>query len=264
MKETLTLAGKLLLITAIVAALLGAVNTVTAPMIEKNTEITFNENLKEILPEADKFDLDGTKLPETDGTATVSGVYCGMKEDGTVVGYVADALSPEGYGGDVAVMVGADVEGKITRVKVTEMSETPGLGAKCQSDWIDQYSGLVSGIVVSKNGSAGDNPNKIDAISGATITSNAVTSAVNASLDAIGVVINDNHPAEAVVEEGAELAADGEIAEEVTDEFVEEVPEEVPEEVSEEISEDEAVEEEVAEPAVEDTEADVDAEGGAE
>ena len=55
-------------------------------MIEKNTEITFNENLKEILPEADKFDLDGTKLPETDGTATVSGVYCGMKEDGTVVG----------------------------------------------------------------------------------------------------------------------------------------------------------------------------------
>ncbi len=202
MKETLTLTVKLLLITAVVAALLGAVNMVTAPIIEVNGEATFNANLKEVLPEAVNFDLDGTKLPDTESGVTVNGVYCGMLEDGTVVGYVADAVCSEGYGGDVSVMVGVDNEGRITKAKVTDMSETPGLGAKSQTDWIDQYSGLTQNIVVDKNGSAGDNPNKIDAISGATITSKAVTKAVNASLDAAIVVINDNSSA------GGLLAAD--------------------------------------------------------
>ena len=57
MKETATLTIKLLLITAIVAALLGGVNMVTSPIIAKNTEAAFNENMKELLPEADKFDM---------------------------------------------------------------------------------------------------------------------------------------------------------------------------------------------------------------
>ncbi len=213
MKEILTLTIKLLLITAIVAALLGGINMVTEPIIAENNEATFNANLKELLPDADKFELDGTKLPEPETGVTVNGIYCGMKDDGTVVGYVADAVCSEGYGGDVAVMTGVDTEGRITRTKVTEMEETPGLGAKCQTDWIDQYTGLTENIVVSKNGSAGDNPNKIDAISGATITSKAVTKAVNNSLTAAIVVINDNAPAaEAPADEAAIAEAPAEEA----------------------------------------------------
>ena len=190
MKETATLTIKLLLITAIVAALLGGVNMVTSPIIAKNTEAAFNENMKELLPEADKFEKDGTKLPEPESGVTVDGIYAGMLNDGTIVGYVASAVCGEGYGGDIVVMVGIDSECKVTKAKVTEMSETPGLGAKSQSDWIDQY----------KNGSAASAEYKVEAISGATITSKAVTKAVNASLDAARVVIDDNNipPAEEV------------------------------------------------------------------
>ena len=225
MKEILTLTIKLLLITAIVA-LLGGINMVTEPIIAENNEATFQANLKELLPGAENFELDGTKLPEPEAGVKVNGVYCGMAADGTPVGYVADAVCSEGYGGDVVVMTGVDTEGKITKVKVTEMEETPGLGAKCQTDWIDQYTGLTENIVVSKNGSAGNNPNKIDAISGATITSRAVTKAVNNSVSAAITVINDNSgaapeleaPAEGEAVEGEAPAdaeaADGEAAEE--------------------------------------------------
>ena len=112
MKETATLTIKLLLITAIVAALLGGVNMVTSPIIAKNTEAAFNENMKELLPEADKFEKDGTKLPEPESGVTVDGIYAGMLNDGTIVGYVASAVCGEGYGGDIVVMVGIDSECK--------------------------------------------------------------------------------------------------------------------------------------------------------
>ncbi|MCI5892176.1 MAG: RnfABCDGE type electron transport complex subunit G [Clostridiales bacterium] len=196
MKDTAILTVKLLLITAIVAALLGAVNMITKPIIAENAEKSTNETMKELLPDADKFDLDGTKIPDSkDPAVTVGKVYCGLKDDGTVVGYVASAVCSEGYGGDITVMVGVDPDCRITQAKVTEMDETPGLGAKSQSDWIDQYSGLGENIQVNKNGSAASAEYKIDAISGATITSKAVTKAVNAVLDAVRVVIDDNAPA---------------------------------------------------------------------
>ncbi len=192
MKEILTLTAKLLLITAVVAALLGGINMITEPIIAENNEAAFQANLKELLPGAEKFELDGTTLPDPESGVTVNGVYCGMSSDGSAMGYVAEAVCSEGYGGDVVVMTGVDSDGKITKVKVTEMGETPGLGAKCQTDWIDQYTGLSENIVVNKNGSAGGNTNKIDAISGATITSRAVTKAVNNSVADIMVVIADN------------------------------------------------------------------------
>lgn len=220
MKEILTLTIKLLLITAIVAALLGGINMVTEPIIAENNEATFQANLKELLPGAENFELDGTKLPEPEAGVKVNGVYCGMAADGTPVGYVTEAVCSEGYGGDVVVMTGVDAEGKITKVKVTEMEETPGLGAKCQTDWIDQYTGLTENIAVDKNGSAGNNPNKIEAISGATITSRAVTKAVNNSVSAAMTVIADNSGAAPELEaqtEGeaveGEAPADAEAAE---------------------------------------------------
>ena len=55
MKETLTLTGKLLLICAVIAALLAFVNSVTAPIIEKNNQISFEESMTEVLPGANGF-----------------------------------------------------------------------------------------------------------------------------------------------------------------------------------------------------------------
>lgn len=195
MRETIVLTVKLFVITAIVAVLLGAVNMVTEPIIAQNNEKTFQDNMKELLPAADRFDLDGTKLPpEKEEGVKVSDVYCGLEGD-NIVGYVTSVVCTEGYGGDIDVMVGVrDDNGaaKIAKVKVTAMSETPGLGAKSQSDWINQYDGLGAGIEVDKNGSAASAEYKVDAISGATITSKAVTKAVNAAIDAVQAVIDDN------------------------------------------------------------------------
>lgn len=216
MKEILTLMVKLLLITAIVAALLGGINMVTAPIIAENNAATFEANLKELLPDAETFEEVESIAIETQTGVTVNSFYEGSAADGPV-GYVIEAVCSEGYGGDVVVMTGVNLDGTVNKVKVTEMEETPGLGAKCQTEWIDQYIGLKGDIAVNKNGSAGSNTNKIDAISGATITSNAVTKAVNDSLAAANVVLDGVGAVEESIEEAVEEAVEEAIAEEAAE-----------------------------------------------
>ena len=104
-------------------------------------------------------------------------------KSGNQIGYVIDATSPNGYGGDVQIAIGITNEGEITAFKVITASETPGLGAKASDDeFASQFSGLkAEEINFSKTG-ANRNNNEIDAISGATITTTAVTEAVNESI----------------------------------------------------------------------------------
>ena len=76
-----------------------------------------------------------------------------------------------------------DNEGKIAGIQILQISDTAGLGMKAQTDsFKDQFKGLVSGIKVAKN-SADHDSNEILALTGATITSNAVTTAVNEALE---------------------------------------------------------------------------------
>ena len=78
----------------------------------------------------------------------------------------------KGFGGTVKVMIGIDADGKVTGVKVTEHSETPGLGSKAaDADYLKQYQGVTE----APESSIKDDKN-VDAITGATITSNAVYS----------------------------------------------------------------------------------------
>ncbi|MEE4265527.1 MAG: RnfABCDGE type electron transport complex subunit G [Desulfobacteraceae bacterium] len=89
---------------------------------------------------------------------------------------VAFETSGKGYGGDVGLMVGIDVkDNKLIGVGVTTHGETPGMGAKAKSDpsFVAQYKGLEleKPIAVTLDGGT------ISAISGATITSRAVSSA---------------------------------------------------------------------------------------
>ena len=77
-----------------------------------------------------------------------------------------------------------DKDGKVTGVNILSHSETAGLGANAvKESFRDQFVGLVKGITVSK-----DKPgeNSIDALTGATVTSRAVTKAVNAAIEAAG------------------------------------------------------------------------------
>ena len=101
--------------------------------------------------------------------------------NGETVGYNI-TVTPKGYGGLIEMVVGISDEGRLTDIKILSHTETPGLGAKAADP---AFSGqfhekIVEKIVVTTTPPAADN--EIQAISGATITSEAVASGVNAAL----------------------------------------------------------------------------------
>lgn len=168
--------GLILLVIGFVCTLLLSVcNYMTKDRIVKLSLEAEQAAMMSTLPEAEKF----AKLSDkTDGVVTA--VYEGKKEDKTVVGYCVK-VEPVGYGGAISMMVGIDTEGTVTGVDIVEMSETPGLGAKASNeDFTNQYMGKNGEIKVIKSGAAKEN--EISAISGATVTSKAVTQGVNAAI----------------------------------------------------------------------------------
>ena len=96
-------------------------------------------------------------------------------------GYVITTTDKEGYGGDIQITVGITADGTVNGVSILTINETAGLGMRAKEPaFYEQYQGKqTERFVVSKDGGAGE---PIDALSGATITSRAVTGAVNAAL----------------------------------------------------------------------------------
>lgn len=179
MKEISVLTVKLLLICAIVSALLAGVNSITKPIIAENEQKNFEIAMQEVLPDASGFE----EVNLGDYTPSETGVTLDSLYRADNGGYVVSTVCSEGYGGDVSVMVGITKDLTVNQVKIMSMSETPGLGAKAsEPEFIGQYDGLAAGITVVKNTAPADN--QIEAISGATITSKAVTKAVNTALEA--------------------------------------------------------------------------------
>lgn len=176
MKDILKLGVTLFAICAVAALVLGVTNNITAPVIEERNIQASNEARKIVLPEADEFkELDGMN------SDIVLEVYEGIK-DGQVIGYTIKTSS-KGYGGAIELMVGISKDSKITGVEIGNHSETPGLGSKAtepmfKNQYVDKD---VSNSLLVVKGSA-NNDNEISAISGATITSNGVTSGVNAAM----------------------------------------------------------------------------------
>lgn len=174
------------LITFVCALLLGVVNQVTAPLIEQNDINTRNAAMEEIIPGAEFEDLGvvlsaedvaaaGVTLPAGRSAAAISGVYKATV-DGQDAGYCVQ-VNPKGFGGELTMIVGISNDGTVAGAKVTAHGETPGLGAKSQTDpeWIKQYQGQPADgqLQVTKDGGT------INAITGSTITSRAVTDGVN-------------------------------------------------------------------------------------
>lgn len=176
LKEYLVPTITLFVICLVATALLGLTNQVTAPIIEQLAIETEIKSRQVVFADAKSF---GEAEILEDGTSVVAA----LDESGNTIGHVV-VNSAKGYGGDISVMTGVDAEGKVTGVNILSHAETAGLGAKAaEQDFRDRFVGLVMGITVSKD-KAGDN--SIDAITGATITSRAVTEAVNAAIEAAG------------------------------------------------------------------------------
>lgn len=112
---------------------------------------------------------------------TVNDVLAVTNASGAVEGYVIAATSPSGYGGDIQVAVGIK-DGKLTGLNVVSNSETAGLGSKCTDDAFTSQFASKSAALLEYTKSGASAENQIDAISGATITTNAVTEAANATI----------------------------------------------------------------------------------
>lgn len=130
------------------------------------------------------------KLIETDefvyvSTTTSQGdvSYYEAIKDGGRIGIVL-ITSAKGYGGNVQVMTAVNTDGTIAAVEILDTSgETPGLGQNVTKEtFYSQFAGLKKDVAVIKGGAANTQNNEINAVTGATISSKAVTSAVNQAL----------------------------------------------------------------------------------
>lgn len=177
MKDIFRLGAILFVICAVASLMLSLTNNITAPVIEQRNIQANNESRQEVLQVAEEFsevkDVKGDLIEE---------VYQGTK-GGEVVGYTIKT-TPKGYGGKVEVMVGISNDGKISGVKIGNHTETPGLGSKsADPSFKDQYNGKSTKTPLNVVKGNASNENDIVAISGATITSKAVTDGVNAAMD---------------------------------------------------------------------------------
>ncbi len=179
----------LMLITLIAGLLLGAVYEITKEPIRKENQKAKEEAYKAVFADADAFEdvkIDEDKvvkaLDEKGLDATINEAMKVLDKSGQQIGYVLTVTDHEGYGGDIQFAMGVQSDGTLNGISFLSISETAGLGMKAKEDaFRKQFEGKKTDqIVYTKNGAKADN--EIDALSGATITTNAVTNGVNAGL----------------------------------------------------------------------------------
>lgn len=181
----------LTVITLVSGLLLGFVFGITEQPIKDAQEKAKQDAYKSVLADAKEFeeysDFDAKKAASVIGEAgydsdIVDEVVVGKDGSGETVGYVITVTSKEGYGGDIKISVGILNDGTVKGIEMLAISETAGLGMKStEPEFKNQFKDKnVEKFAYTKTGEEGDD--KIDAISGATITTNAVTNAVDSSL----------------------------------------------------------------------------------
>jgi electron transport complex protein RnfG len=183
---------KLFLITLIAGICLGAAYGITKAPIAAAEVASANKTYRQVFPDAGTFEenkdaaarMDSTaaEIAKTYKNAKIEEVMDAMDASGQKIGYVVNCAG-KGYGGDVKISVGIKSDGTVTGIGFLSLSESPGLGLNAKKPaFYEQYKGkkVEAFSVVSHTATAKEG--EINAISGATITSRAVTNAVNAAL----------------------------------------------------------------------------------
>ncbi|MBQ9776785.1 MAG: RnfABCDGE type electron transport complex subunit G [Lentisphaeria bacterium] len=183
--ENIVILGIFLALTGLISALVLAVVSGVAEGPIKTAELrNATAALKDVLP---TFDNNPAQCK-----TEVNGItFYGAKKNGKLVGFAAEGSNKLGYAGNITAVIGFEPDGTIRSILITKQGETPGLGTKaCErkhvktifnfwkpapaglapNAFLDQFSGLKSGnYKVTKDGG------KIDYITGATVTSRAIT-----------------------------------------------------------------------------------------
>ena len=168
----LRLALTLLIITAVVAAALAGVNSITAPAIAELNAQKTQEAIELVLPGG------GEEVTDFPAVDLVAKVYKG--ENGYAV-----QTTPGGFDNTITMMVGVDNTGSVLGISIISHTETAGLGAVAAAGtpageaFRGNFVGKSGSVSVTKDGG------EIDSITGATITSRAVCVGVNAALEVV-------------------------------------------------------------------------------
>lgn len=185
-KNTLVLT----IITLVAGTLLGLVFQITKAPIAAAQEDAKQKAYRTVLSDAGAFeaykDFNAGKaasiLKKGGYDDDISEVAVGKDKSGKAMGYVITVISHEGYGGDIKLSVGITNDGTVKGIAMLDIRETAGLGMKAaEPEFKNQFKNKkVQKFSYTKTGEKGDD--KIDALSGATITTNAVTNAVDSAL----------------------------------------------------------------------------------
>ena len=183
MKNIIKNTAILTVITLVSGLLLGVVYDITKEPIAAAKEKAKNEAYQAVMQEADTFEALEVEAVELSIAGCTVDEVVAAKAGSDVVGYVITTTTNAGYGGNIQVSVGIAADGTVKGIEMLSIAETAGLGMNAPTpEFKGQYADkLVDSFVVNKAGASADN--EISAISGATITSRAVTEAVNTALD---------------------------------------------------------------------------------
>lgn len=174
-------------ICVVVTLALSSTNMLTASKIAKITEENNKKAMTRLIA-ADEYN----EVPAQTSFGDIK--YNVAIKNGETVGCIF-TVDVNGYGGVVSVMTAVNMDGTVAAVEILDASnETPGLGQNVtKADWIKQFSGLSGDVSVIKGGEANPDNNEINAVTGATISSRAVTDAVNQALDyASEIMVSDD------------------------------------------------------------------------
>lgn len=188
MKEMMKNTGIILVITLVAGLVLGFVYQITKDPIAEQNARKKQEACQEVFQDAASFEAvevkavdDGLWTAEGYGQESIDEVMSALDESGSLLGYVITVTTKEGYGGDIQFAVGIRMDGTVNGMSILDISETAGLGMRAEEVLKPQFADKqVEKFEYTKSGATSEK--QIDAISGATITTNAVTNGVNAGL----------------------------------------------------------------------------------
>lgn len=175
-------------ITLAAGLLLGFVYNVTKEPIAQQKAKAKAEACRNVFAAAETFEPvmseDGPTaffMAGEDSNVDINEVMQALDASGQLIGYVITVTDHEGYGGDIQFSMGVTLDGILNGISLLSISETAGLGMKAGDVLVPQFTNKnVPQFTYTKSGSTNDS--EIDAISGATITTNAVVNGVNGGL----------------------------------------------------------------------------------
>ena len=188
MKEMMKNTGIMLAITIVAGLVLGFVYQITKEPIAQQEAKAKQEACQEVFQDAASFEpmeivaIDDAGWAEAGyAQESIDEVMSAMDASGSLLGYVITVTTKEGYGGDIQFSIGIRTDGTVNGMSILSISETAGLGMRADEVLKPQFADKqVEKFEYTKSGAASES--QIDAISGATITTNAVTNGVNAGL----------------------------------------------------------------------------------